>query len=73
MASSLTTNSLTRIGNGELISSPIIQIVGFKLTLEDRYSVVLSDGGSTLRRLFSSTLGHYFTSSQIEKISLVKL
>jgi hypothetical protein len=73
MASALTTNSLTRIGNGELISSPIIQIVDFKLTLEDRYSVVLSDGANTLRSLFSSTLGHYFMSSQIKKGSLVEL
>ena len=43
----LTTNSLTRIGNGEIICNPIIQIMDFKLTLEDNYSVVLSDGGNT--------------------------
>jgi hypothetical protein len=73
MASVLTTNSLTRIGNGEIICNPIIQIMDFKVTLEDRYSVVLSDGDSTLRSLFASTLGHYFTSSQIEKGSLVEL
>ena len=73
MESTLTTNSLTKIGNEELISNPIIQIVDFTLTLEDCYSFVLPDGANTLRSLFSSTLGHYFTSSQIEKISLVKL
>ena len=37
------------------------------------YSVVLSDGANTLRTLFSSTLGHYFMSSQIKKGSLVEL
>ena len=71
--SALTTNSLTRIGNGEIICSPIIQIMDFKLTLEDSYSVVLSNGDSTLRSLFSSTVGHYFIASQIAKGSLVEL
>jgi hypothetical protein len=73
MTSVLTTNSLTRIRNGEIICSPVIQIMDFKLTLEDCSSIVLFDGGSTLGSLFSSTLGQYFSSSQIEKGSLVEL
>jgi hypothetical protein len=73
MAYMLTTNSITRIGNGEVLCSLVLQIMDFKLTLEDCYSILLFDGSNTLQSLFASTLEHYFTSSQIEKGSLVQL
>jgi hypothetical protein len=45
MASMLEKNYFTRIGNGEILCSPIQKILDFKLTLEDHYSILLSKWG----------------------------
>jgi hypothetical protein len=48
MASMLETNYLTRIGNGEIFCSPIQKILDLKPTLEDHYSILVSNGSSAL-------------------------
>ena len=73
MTSILTMDSITRIGNGEILCNPILQISDFMRASEDRYFVHLSDGSSTIHNLFASPLNLFFTSSQLEFGSLVQI
>ena len=73
MTSMLTLNSIARIGNGEVLCNPILQILEFTATSEYRHSVHRSDGNTTIQSLFSSPLSSLFTSSQVEIRSLVQI
>jgi hypothetical protein len=59
MVSMLTTNSITRIGNGEILSNPILKILDFKPTLEDRYFVLLLMEAIHCKAYFSSVISHH--------------
>ena len=69
----ITSNCITKIQNGEVVQNPILQILEFSLTSEDRHSVCLSDAASTIQGLFGLTLSSLFTSSQVEIGSLVEI
>ena len=73
MAPMVTSICITKIHSGEVVQNPILQILDFSLTLEDRHSVHLSDATSTIQILFGSTLSSLFTSSQVEIGSLVEI
>ena len=73
MTSILTMDSITRIWNGDIMCNPILQILDFTPASEDRYSVHLSDGISTIHSLFASPLSLFFTSSKLEVGSLVQI
>jgi len=73
MAPMITSNCITKIHSGEVVQNPILQILDFSLTSEDRHFVHLSDATSTIQNLFGSTLNSLFTSSQVEIGSLVEI
>ena len=69
----ITSNCITKIRSGEVVQNPILQILDFNLTLEDRHYVQLSNASSSIEILFGSTLSSLFTSSQVEIGSLVEI